>query len=130
MKNKAITAMAFICCLTLPLLAQNKKDGKNNIFGPAGVGTFVTLTDGDVTVSVNSFGQAGNTSACGGFGFGFSVGEADSVLCAHLDFLSTGGPVKPISPAPAGVCTVISPVTADAANHATSEVQCGDCVLD
>jgi hypothetical protein len=105
------------------------KNGKN-VAIPAGGGAFVTLTDGGVTVSVNSFGRAGQpTPACAAIGTGFNIDEpGTSVLCEHTDFFSTGGPVKTVSPS--GGCTITNPITADAPNHATSTVQCGDCTMD
>jgi hypothetical protein len=109
-----------------PVWAQDKSDTKTAT--PAGAGPFVTLIDGGVSVSVNSYGRAGQPSPlCAFVGTGFSIDEPDSVLCEHTDFFSSGGPVRAVGPT---ACTVVNEITADAPNHATSTVQCGDCTLD
>ncbi|MBI1748646.1 MAG: hypothetical protein HYR55_18975 [Acidobacteria bacterium] len=88
--------------------------------------SFVTLTDGEVTVSINSYGQAGRTLDCDGFGDGFKVGTETSVLCQHMDFLFYEGSVKPITEVD---CQVINPIFRDAPSHATSAVNCGGCIV-
>jgi len=125
------TFAALLLCLCLGLSAWAQKKDGNILPAQDGVLATVTLADGGVAVIVDSFGRAGhNSPGCGlGVTGGFAVDEADSVLCLHTDFFSTGGAVQNINPTN---CGVINQITVDpkAANHATSAVQCGDCRFD
>lgn len=125
---KKFVLTLFVLCFSVSLWAVDKSDMPNGN-GATTPGGIVTLTDGGVTVAVNSFGRAGQTSsACAGVGAGFRIDEVDSVLCEHTDFIAMPTAVRAVD-ATSG-CTVVNPITADAANHATSTVQCGDCTID
>lgn len=93
----------------------------------AGAQDFVTLQSGDVVVSIDSYGRVGQ-----GLGVGFHSGAGmTNQIYEHLDFFSTGGPTQQVGDSSTGgMCSVIIPVAAEAADHAASIIQCGLCTFE
>src|SRR5262244_1033570 len=88
-----------VCAILLSggvALAQVKQDDNSGFFDkPGGLVTYVTLTNGDARVDVDSFGRAGHGPGQPGNGFGvrYDTTFNPSAVYQHYDFISTGGAV-------------------------------------
>lgn len=114
MKKPLGTILGLALCSSVPAVARAQV-------------VAVTLTSSNTSVQVDSFGRAGSFY----MGTGFRSGPAQPVqMYEHTDFFSTGGAVQAIEPNALGGCAVTMPILADTPDHATSQVNCGDCTFD